>query len=189
LSTIVEDSEVFRESPAPPGGAPTDSRGLDPGARLARSPGMLLQFFTALRDAKVPVSLKEYLTLLGALDRGLAEHDVEAFYFLSRAALVKDEAHLDRFDRVFGTVFKGLETLGEAVEPSAIPEEWLRKLAEKYLTEAEKAELKALGWDKLFETLAARNGSAPAGPRPSAPTATIPRASASVRTATATSGR
>ena len=77
LSTIVEDSEVFRESPAPPGGAPTDSRGLDPGARLARSPGMLLQFFTALRDAKVPVSLKEYLTLLGALDRGLAEHDVE----------------------------------------------------------------------------------------------------------------
>ena len=156
MSTIVEDSEVFRESPAPPGGAPTDSRGLDPGARLARSPGMLLQFFTALRDAKVPVSLKEYLTLLGALDRGLAEHDVEAFYFLSRAALVKDEAHLDRFDRVFGTVFKGLETLGEAVEPSAIPEEWLRKLAEKYLTEAEKAELKALGWDKLFETLKQR---------------------------------
>ena len=117
---------------------------------------MLLQFFTALRDAKVPVSLKEYLTLLGALDRGLAGHDVEAFYFLSRTALVKDEAHLDRFDRVFGTVFKGLETLGEAVEPAAIPEEWLRKLAEKYLTEAEKAELKALGWDKLFETLKQR---------------------------------
>ncbi|MDF2602484.1 MAG: hypothetical protein K0Q54_5307, partial [Methylobacterium brachiatum] len=117
---------------------------------------MLLQFFTALRDAKVPVSLKEYLTLLGALDRGLAEHDVESFYFLSRTALVKDEAHLDRFDRVFGTVFKGLETLGEAVAPTAIPEEWLRKLAEKYLTEAEKAELQALGWDKLFETLKQR---------------------------------
>ena len=117
---------------------------------------MLLQFFTALREAKVPVSLKEYLTLLGALDRGLAEHDVEAFYFLSRTALVKDEAHLDRFDRVFGTVFKGLETLGAAVETAAIPEEWLRKLAEKYLTEAEKAELQALGWDTLFETLKQR---------------------------------
>jgi uncharacterized protein len=117
---------------------------------------MLLQFFTALRDAKVPVSLKEYLTLLGALDRGLAGYEIEAFYFLSRTALVKDEAHLDRFDRVFGTVFKGLETLGEAVEPAAIPEEWLRKLTEKYLTEAEKAELEALGWDKLFETLKQR---------------------------------
>jgi uncharacterized protein with von Willebrand factor type A (vWA) domain len=66
---------------------------------------MLLQFFTALRDAKIPVSLREYLTLLGGLDQGLAGHEVEAFYFLSRTALVKDEAHLDRFDRVFGTVF------------------------------------------------------------------------------------
>ena len=117
---------------------------------------MLLQFFTGLREAKVPVSLREYLTLLDALDRDVADKSVEDFYFLSRTALVKDEAHLDRFDRVFGTVFKGLETPGGAVEPAAIPEEWLRKLAEKYLTEAEKAELKALGWDKLFETLKQR---------------------------------
>ena len=69
---------------------------------------------------------------------------------------MKDEAHLDRFDRVFGTVFKGLASLSEAVAPVAIPEEWLRRLAEKYLTDAEKAELKALGWDRLFETLKQR---------------------------------
>ena len=117
---------------------------------------MLLQFFTALREARIPVSLREYLVLLGALERDLAEKRVEEFYFLARTALVKDEGHLDRFDRVFGSVFKGLETVGEAVAPTAIPEEWLRKLAEKYLTDAEKAEMKALGWDKLFETLKQR---------------------------------
>lgn len=129
---------------------------LDPGARPARYPAMLLQFFTALRDAKVPVSLREYLTLLDALDRDLADKRVEEFYFLARTALVKDEGHLDRFDRVFGQVFRGLESVGEAVAPSAIPEEWLRKLVEKHLTEAEKAEIQALGWDKLFETLKQR---------------------------------
>ena len=113
---------------------------------------MLLQFFTALRDAKVPVTLREFLTLLGALDRDLAEKRIEEFYLLARTTLVKDERNLDRFDRVFGTVFKGIETLGEAAGPTPIPEEWLRKLADKYLSDAEKAELRALGWDKLFET-------------------------------------
>ncbi|WP_264049105.1 vWA domain-containing protein [Methylobacterium flocculans] len=117
---------------------------------------MLLSFFTALREAKIPVTLREFLTLLEALDRDLAQKRVEEFYLLARTALVKDERNLDRFDRVFGTVFRGVETLGEAAAPSAIPEEWLRKLAEKYLTEAEKAELQALGWDKLFETLKER---------------------------------
>ena len=117
---------------------------------------MLLQFFTALREARVPVSLREYLVLLGALERDLADKRVEEFYFLARTALVKDESHLDRFDRVFGSVFKGLETIGAAVASTAIPEEWLRKLAEKYLTDAEKAEMEALGWDKLFETLKQR---------------------------------
>ncbi|ACL61369.1 vWA domain-containing protein [Methylobacterium nodulans] len=117
---------------------------------------MLLTFFTELRAAKVPVTLREYLTLLDALDRDLAGQRVEDFYYLSRAALVKDERNLDKFDRVFGQVFKGIESLGEAVEPRAIPEEWLRKLAEKYLSEEEKRQLEALGWDKLFETLKAR---------------------------------
>ncbi|GLS46890.1 vWA domain-containing protein [Methylobacterium brachythecii] len=117
---------------------------------------MLLNLFTALREAKVPVSLREHLTLIEALGRDLPHKRVEDFYVLARTALVKDERNLDRFDRVFGQVFKGLETVGDAVEPAAIPEEWLRKLAEKYLTDDEKAELKALGWDKLFETLKQR---------------------------------
>ncbi|BCM84701.1 VWA domain-containing protein [Methylobacterium indicum] len=117
---------------------------------------MLLSFFTELRAAKVPVSLREYLTLLEALDRDLADQRVEDFYYLARTALVKDERNLDKFDRVFGRVFKGVVTVGEAVEPQAIPEEWLRKLAEKYLTEEERAQLQALGWDKLFETLKQR---------------------------------
>ncbi len=117
---------------------------------------MLLTFFTELRAAKVPVSLREYLTLLEALDRNLADQRVEDFYYLARTALVKDERNLDKFDRVFGHVFKGVVTVGEAVEPQAIPEEWLRKLAEKYLTAEERAQIQALGWDKLFETLKER---------------------------------
>ena len=114
---------------------------------------MFLHFFTELRAANVPVSLREFLTLLQALDGDLAEKRVEDFYFLARACLVKDERNLDRFDRVFSQVFKGLETLGSAVDKAEIPEEWLRKLAERYLTEEEKAQIEAMGWDKLFETL------------------------------------
>ena len=142
-----------------------DGPRLDPPPGLGRLGPMLLQFFTGLREARVPVSLREYLTLLRAMESDLADKRVEEFYFLARTVLVKDESNLDRFDRVFASVFKGLETLGEAVEPAAIPEEWLRKLAEKYLTEAEKAELKALGWDKLFETLKQRLGYNPEGIR------------------------
>jgi uncharacterized protein with von Willebrand factor type A (vWA) domain len=109
-----------------------------------------------LRAAKVPVSLREYLLLMEALDRGVIERTVDDFYHLSRSALVKDETNLDKFDRVFGHVFKGLEAPpGEG--PVDIPEEWLRKLAEKHLTEEEKAQIQALGgWDKLMETLRER---------------------------------
>ena len=117
---------------------------------------MLLHFFTALREAKVPVTLREHLMLVDAMSRDLAGKRIEDFYVLARSMLVKDERNLDRFDRVFGAVFRGVDTVGDAVEPAAIPEEWLRKLAEKYLTDAEKAELSALGWDKLFETLKKR---------------------------------
>src|SRR5882757_5496111 len=113
---------------------------------------MFLQFFTSLRDAQVPVTLREYLTLMEALDADLAEQTVENFYYLSRAALVKDERNLDKFDRVFGTVFKGLESLLDAMEKADIPAEWLKKLAEKYLTEEEKKQIEAMGWDKLMET-------------------------------------
>ncbi|MGL5114675.1 MAG: vWA domain-containing protein [Beijerinckiaceae bacterium] len=118
---------------------------------------MLLPFFTGLREAKIPVTLREYLTLVEAMRRDLAEGSVTQFYYLARAALVKDERHIDRFDRVFATVFKGLEggTL-DGLEAAALPEEWLRKLAEKHLTDAEKAEIEAMGWEKLWETLKQR---------------------------------
>ncbi|HYZ33124.1 MAG TPA: VWA domain-containing protein [Crenalkalicoccus sp.] len=121
---------------------------------------MFVPFIAALRAAGIPASLTEYLVLLGAMKAGVAEYSVDDFYHLSRAALVKDERHLDRFDRVFGEVFKGLEPPeGEAgADPAqTIPEEWLRKLAEKYLTEEERAAIQALGgFDKLMETLRQR---------------------------------
>src|ERR1700688_1818412 len=118
---------------------------------------MFLQFFTSLRDAQVPVTLREYLTLMEALNADLAEQTVENFYYLSRTALVKDERNLDKFDRVFGTVFKGLESLLDAMEKADIPAEWLKKLAEKYLTEEEKEQIEAMGGlDKLLETLRKR---------------------------------
>src|SRR5438046_10009333 len=110
---------------------------------------MFLQFFTSLRDAQVPVTLREYLTLMEAIDADLAEQTVENFYYLSRASLVKDERNLDKFDRVFGTVFKGLENLLDAMEAD-IPAEWLKKLAGKYLTEEEKQQIEAMGCSNLL---------------------------------------
>jgi len=116
---------------------------------------MFLRFFTELREARVPASLREYLTLLEAMKAGVTDLDIEQFYYLSRATLVKDERHIDRFDRVFGRVFRGLEGTGEIA--AEIPEEWLRKLAEKVLTPEEMAQIEALGgWDKLMETLKQR---------------------------------
>lgn len=119
---------------------------------------MLLPFFTALRDARVPVSMKEWLHLMEAMDRDVAGRRVDDFYHLSRAVLVKDEKHYDRFDQVFGKVFAGVETVGAGEEPSLdVPEDWLRLLNEKYLTEEEKAQIEALGgFDKLMETLKQR---------------------------------
>lgn len=117
---------------------------------------MFVTLFQELKAAGLPVSLGEYLTLLKAIDADLAERRVEDFYYLSRTALVKDERHLDRFDRVFGHVFKGLEGMNEAAN-AEIPEEWLAKLAEKLLTDEEKAQIQALGgWDKLMQTLRER---------------------------------
>ena len=117
---------------------------------------MFLNFFTALKDAEVPVTLREYLVLMQALDADLAEKKVEDFYYLSRTLLVKDERNLDKFDRAFGTTFNGLEGIVDAFEKIDIPADWLRRLAEKYLTEEEKAALEALGWDELMATLRKR---------------------------------
>ncbi len=116
---------------------------------------MFTSFFLELRAAKVPTSLREFLTLLEAMQKRVAAFDIDDFYYLSRATLVKDERFLDRFDKVFGHCFNGIET---AADPKTeLPEEWLRNLAERYLTPEEKAQVEALGgWDKLMETLRQR---------------------------------
>jgi uncharacterized protein with von Willebrand factor type A (vWA) domain len=116
---------------------------------------MFISFFLELRAAKVPASLREFLTLLEAMHRGVGRFDIDEFYFLARTTLVKDERHLDRFDRVFGHCFKGIETQSDP--QTELPEEWLRSLGERHLTEEEKREIEALGgWDKLMETLRQR---------------------------------
>ncbi|MCC0029644.1 MAG: VWA domain-containing protein [Brucellaceae bacterium] len=120
---------------------------------------MFLPFFLELKAARVPVSLKEYLALLEGMDQGLVTYDVEGFYYLARTALVKDERHIDRFDQVFSHVFRGVEAVaGEAgVDVANLPEEWLRRLAEKHLTDEEKKLVESLGgFEKLMETLKKR---------------------------------
>ena len=117
---------------------------------------MFMRFFTELRQAKVPVTLKEYLMLMEGLDKMVIDRSVDDFYYLSRAALVKDEKHIDRFDQVFAQVFKGLERMGDDVAVD-IPAEWLKKLSEQFLTEEEKAQIEAMGgFEKLMEALAQR---------------------------------
>jgi uncharacterized protein with von Willebrand factor type A (vWA) domain len=109
-----------------------------------------------LRAAGIGVSVTEYLTLLGAMKANVAGYSVDDFYYLSRATLVKDERHLDRFDRVFAHVFRGLEK-PEGVAPQDIPEEWLRLVSEKLLSPEEMARIDAMGgFEKLMETLRQR---------------------------------
>lgn len=105
---------------------------------------MFNQFFLELKQARIPVSIKEYLMLLDAMKHQVIAHRVEEFYYLSRAALVKDESLIDRFDQVFGKVFNGLTLNQDDINPD-IPEEWLKKLAELMLTPEEMAQVKALG--------------------------------------------
>ena len=117
---------------------------------------MFLNFFTELRAAKVPVTLKEYLMLMEGMDKAVIGRKVEEFYYLSRSALVKDEKHLDRFDVVFGHVFKGLELL-QREEIKDIPAEWLKRLTESFLTEEEKKQIEEMGgFEALMEALQER---------------------------------
>ncbi len=110
---------------------------------------MLIDFFLHLKERKLPVSTKEFLTLLEAVQAGLAGHSMEDFYFLARTSLVKDEAHFDRFDQAFGEYFKGVEAIpGLEVD---LPAEWLKAMMQKHLSPEEKAKLEKLGWDKLME--------------------------------------
>ncbi len=120
---------------------------------------MFLPFFESLRAARVPVSVREYLTFLEAVGAGLVTYDIDGFYYLARSAMVKDERHIDRFDRAFAAAFSGLEAISadEVLDAVDLPAEWLEKLAEKHLSPEEKAEIEALGgFDKLMETLKER---------------------------------
>ena len=120
---------------------------------------MFLPFFDNLRKAGVPVSLREFLSFLEGMKAGLATYDIDAFYFLGRTIMVKDERHLDKFDRAFAATFEGLEhiSVDQVLNAVDIPADWLEKLAEKHLSAEEKAEIEALGgFDKLMETLKQR---------------------------------
>ncbi|PTQ68938.1 vWA domain-containing protein [Celeribacter persicus] len=120
---------------------------------------MFLRFFDILRSEGVPVSLREFLAFLEAMDRGLALYDIEEFYFLARTTMVKDERHLDRFDRAFSKTFQGLEQISsdDILNALDLPEDWLRKEMEKHLTPEEMAEIEALGgFEALMETLKQR---------------------------------
>ncbi|TFW34059.1 vWA domain-containing protein [Massilia horti] len=112
---------------------------------------MLIDFFFALRDAKVPVTIREFLTLLEALKNNVIAPSFDQFYYLARLTLVKDEAHFDKFDRAFSAYFKGVETVFDT--KAAIPLEWLIKRLERELTPEQKAQLQKLGYDKLMERL------------------------------------
>jgi uncharacterized protein with von Willebrand factor type A (vWA) domain len=112
---------------------------------------MLIGFFFSLRDARVPVSIKEFLTLLEALEKNVIAPSLDAFYYLARLTLVKDEAHFDKFDKAFGLYFKGIEAVFDA--KADIPLDWLIKRLERELTPEQKAQLEKLGYDKLMARL------------------------------------
>ncbi|MEO9469122.1 VWA domain-containing protein [Parasphingorhabdus sp.] len=117
---------------------------------------MFFNFMDELRAAGINASLKEHLVLLEALDKEVIRRSPEEFYYLSRATVVKDEGLLDRFDQVFSKVFKGIET-SYGMQEEEIPLEWLKAVAEKYLSEEEMAEIEKLGtWEELMDTLKER---------------------------------
>ncbi len=117
---------------------------------------MFFNFLDELRIAGIPASLKEHLMLLEALNADVIEQSPEEFYYLSRAVFVKDEGQLDRFDQVFNKVFKGLLT-DYGTNPQDVPEDWLKAVAEKFLSEEEMEKIKSLGsWDEIMETLKKR---------------------------------
>ena len=117
---------------------------------------MFLNLFDEMKSAKIPVSLREYLTFLEALTAGVAIFDVNDFYYLARTSLVKDERHIDRFDQVFSHVFRGLEAIEmeEVFKKIEIPNEWIKKLAEKTLSKEEMEKINSLGsFEKLMDIL------------------------------------
>jgi uncharacterized protein with von Willebrand factor type A (vWA) domain len=113
---------------------------------------MLIDFFYTLREARLPVSVKEYLTLIEALRERVVAPSLDEFYYLARLTLVKDERYFDKFDEAFGAYFRGVQTLAQAAFD--IPSEWLKKRLERELSAEEKAQIEAMGGlDKLMERL------------------------------------
>ena len=120
---------------------------------------MFLPFFQTLRANGIPVSLREYLAFLEGMTAGLVTYDVTGFYYLARTCMVKDERHLDRFDRAFASTFAGLEAItpDQVLQAIDLPGDWLEKLAQKHLTAEERAEIAAIGgFDALMDTLRKR---------------------------------
>ncbi|HTH44476.1 MAG TPA: hypothetical protein VL528_05305 [Oxalicibacterium sp.] len=111
---------------------------------------MLIEFFYTLKDAGIPVSIKEFLQLLEALEKNLANCSFDDFYYLARLILVKDEANFDKFDRAFGLYFKGIATAYDKVE---VPLDWLMQRAMRELSDEQKAAIEKFGYDKLMDRL------------------------------------
>lgn len=120
---------------------------------------MFLNFFYNLKHSKIPVSLREFLTFLEVLETGLSDFDIDKFYYLARLSLIKDEKNIDKFDKVFSSTFSGIEntSLEALLESEQIPNDWIRKLADKILSKEEKDKIEALGgFEKLMQTLKQR---------------------------------
>jgi uncharacterized protein with von Willebrand factor type A (vWA) domain len=165
---------------------------------------MFLPFFENLRRHGVPATLREFLAFLDGMAAGLATYDADGFYYLARLTLVKDERHLDKFDRAFAASFSGLDEISaqDVLNAVDIPDEWLRKMAEKHLSPEERAEIEALGgFEALMDTLKKRlenkkaatkgaaSGSALRAPRLLVRMATTPKVCASGKTKAATNVR
>jgi uncharacterized protein with von Willebrand factor type A (vWA) domain len=112
---------------------------------------MLIDFFYLLREAKIPVSIREFLHLLEAMKQGVGGRSIDDFYFLARLVLVKDEAHFDKFDRAFGLYFRGVDAAGE--KNGVIPSDWLEQRLKRELTPEQLAQLEKFGYDKLMDRL------------------------------------
>jgi len=118
---------------------------------------MFIDFFFKVKEAKIPATIREWLMLVEAMKKNLVMYSIDDFYYLSRACLVKDEKYFDRFDRVFGTYFKGVEDITQGLFGADIPDEWLAKQAELLLSDEDKAKIEALGgWEKVMEELKKR---------------------------------
>ena len=123
---------------------------------ITKEDSLLADFFLKVRNAGIPVSIKEYLTLMEAMQKNLASHNIDDFYHMSRMTLVKNEAHYDRFDQAFSSYFSGVDSLSDEIF-SKIPDEWLAKIKQLDLSDKEKKQIEALGgWEKLMETLKKR---------------------------------